>query len=107
MGATSRPVQPKPELLAQVRELFRSTDRVVGLRGDRTEKEPQPTGEVAALSDCLQTVVVLVLVLFEVGADVQQRFREIAVAQEEEDDQQSTESSVPVEKGVQGFELVV
>jgi hypothetical protein len=93
--------------LAQIRKLLGSLNRVIGLDGDTVQEELEPLGDLAALSDVLQPVVVVALALIEVAGEIQQRCRQPPAVREVEHDEEPPEPPVAVEERVNGLELVM
>ncbi len=87
--------------------MLRSVDRVGGLSRHRRQEELEPLLHLTALSDSLQSVVVVGPVGLEEATQVQQRARQQVTFDQEEDDQQAPEPAVAVEERVDRLELVM
>src|SRR5436305_994870 len=71
------------------------------------EKKSQPLFPGTVRSDTLKQIVVPVAVRFEVQAEVQKRLSQCALGAKQECDQETPESAVTIQEGVNGLKLHV
>jgi len=104
--AASR-LDARPVFLEQLDEPAGRRDGAVACLDHAVEEERQPCFPVALFPDDLQQAVILLAVLFEVEAQVEQWLAQQAGATEEQRDQQASHAAVAVEERMDRLELHV
>src|SRR5437016_3356254 len=91
----------------QVDQYPGGAQRIAGLLPNAAQKELDPVLPFSVLADSQQRAVVLVAVLFEESAEVQERLRQDLPVTQEQADQQPADASIPIDKRMDRLELVV
>jgi len=81
--------------------------RLIGRFLNSGDKKSQPSLPIARKPHGLQQVIVLLAMLLEIEAEIQQRLVQRTLGTKEECDQQPAKSSIAIEKRMDGFKLDV
>ena len=81
--------------------------RIFGLPGHAIKEVLEPRHPISVRGDAEQTFVIITAGCLEKGAQVKQRRRQYGPLGQKQSNQQAADAAVAVEKGMDGFELVV
>src|SRR3990172_8568688 len=91
----------------QVLELLGPGNGVLSLLRHSTQIKNEPFTPCSALAHGKETIIILLPMLLEICAQIEQRQRKKFPVNQEQRDEQAPDSSVSVDKRMGGFELVM
>src|ERR1035438_3258307 len=106
-GGVRLGLQTLPIGLPKIEQAFGAFDSVACLLGNTLSKEVNPIEPGALLTDREHQSTVLVVVAFQVSAEIEQRLGQASAFAEHQRDEQATYSAVAVHKRVDRFKLIM
>jgi len=87
--------------------LFENLDGLAGRLPHAVQKEPEPIQQVMVGAHCGQMIVIIALMLLKEKREIQGRFGKQPEADQVENNEQSPKTAIAVQKGMDGFKLIM